>query len=45
MDSFDHLPIACIINSKFIALHGGLSPNLETIENINRIDRICEPSR
>ena len=28
MDSFDMFPICAIVNGKFIALHGGLSPLL-----------------
>jgi serine/threonine-protein phosphatase 2B catalytic subunit len=39
MDSFDNMPIACIVNSKFLALHGGISPEMKTIEDIKRIDR------
>jgi len=31
MDSFDLFPIACIVNNKFIGLHGGLSPYLKTV--------------
>jgi len=42
MDSFDNLPLSCIINGKFIALHGGISPELKTIEDIKRIDRFKE---
>jgi len=42
MDSFDLLPLSCIINGKFIALHGGISPELKTIEDIKRIDRFKE---
>jgi serine/threonine-protein phosphatase 2B catalytic subunit len=34
MDSFDALPIACIVNEKFIAVHGGISPSLKTIEDL-----------
>ena len=34
MDSFDCLPIACIVNGKFLALHGGLSPFLKTIDDL-----------
>ncbi len=26
MEMFDHLPLSCIINGKFIAFHGGISP-------------------
>jgi serine/threonine-protein phosphatase 2B catalytic subunit len=31
MDSFDALPLSCIINEKFIALHGGISPGIQTV--------------
>jgi serine/threonine-protein phosphatase 2B catalytic subunit len=34
MESFDALPLACIVNEKFIAVHGGISPNLKTIEDL-----------
>jgi serine/threonine-protein phosphatase 2B catalytic subunit len=33
MDSFDMFPICAIVNGKFIALHGGLSPLLTTVNN------------
>ncbi|KAM3137460.1 Serine/threonine-protein phosphatase 2B catalytic subunit alpha [Paramecium bursaria] len=45
MDSFDLFPLACIINNKFIAIHGGISPDLKTIDDIKRIDRFHEPPR
>jgi len=28
LESFDALPLACIINKKFVALHGGISPEI-----------------
>ncbi len=31
MDSFDLMPLACIINGKFLALHGGISPELHNV--------------
>jgi serine/threonine-protein phosphatase 2B catalytic subunit len=34
MESFDSLPIACIVNDKFLAVHGGLSPELKKIEDL-----------
>ena len=34
MESFDSLPIACIVNDKFIAMHGGISPKLKSIEDL-----------
>jgi len=36
---FDYLPLSCVINGKFIALHAGLSPELKTTSDINKIDR------
>lgn len=36
---FDYLPLSCVINGKFIALHAGLSPELKTTTDINKIDR------
>ena len=31
IDSFYCLPLACILNKKFLALHGGISPELKTV--------------
>lgn len=31
MDSFDLMPLSCIVNGKFLALHGGISPDLKTV--------------
>ncbi|CAK75018.1 unnamed protein product (macronuclear) [Paramecium tetraurelia] len=45
MDSFDLFPLACIINSKFIAIHGGISPDLKSIDDIKKIERYHEPPR
>ena len=38
-DLFDYLPLSCVINGKFIALHAGLSPELKTVSDINKVDR------
>lgn len=40
MESFDIMPLACIVNGKFLALHGGISPemrNLKDIENVGNL--------
>lgn len=29
MESFDTMPLACIINDKYLAVHGGISPELK----------------
>lgn len=45
MDSFDFLPLAAIINGKFLAVHGGLSPDLTNVKAINKLNRFTEPPR
>lgn len=45
MESFDALPIACIVNNKFIAVHGGISPELTTLQDIVDLHRVSEPPR
>ena len=32
MESFDLIPIGCIVNGKFLAVHGGISPELRTVD-------------
>ena len=41
-DLFDYLPLTAIIENKIFCVHGGLSPSLETIEDIQKLDRIQE---
>jgi serine/threonine-protein phosphatase 6 catalytic subunit len=31
-DVFDHLPLAAIIEGKVLCIHGGLSPDIKTID-------------
>jgi serine/threonine-protein phosphatase 2B catalytic subunit len=39
MEIFDAMPIACNISSKYLAMHGGISPGLKQLDQINEIDR------
>ncbi|KAL8155540.1 serine/threonine-protein phosphatase PP1 isozyme 9 [Apium graveolens] len=41
-DCFNCLPIAAVIDEKIICMHGGLSPELETLDQINDIQRPSE---
>lgn len=42
MDMFDQLPLACLINKKFLCIHGGISYDLKTLDDIKKIDRFRE---
>ena len=45
METFDSLPISCLVNDKFLALHGGLSPELRTLADLKNLQRFQEPPR
>jgi len=36
---FDHLTIAALIDSKILCVHGGLSPDIRTLDQVRLIDR------
>ena len=40
MDSFDYYPISCVINGKFLALHGGISPDIKFLNELNNLERV-----
>jgi len=46
MDCFDCLPLAAVLSCKaigrFFCVHGGLSPNIQTLEEIQSLDRFVE---
>ena len=42
VDLFDYLPISCLINGEVLCVHGGLSPQIKTIDQIRMIDRVIE---
>ncbi|PPD89529.1 hypothetical protein GOBAR_DD13535 [Gossypium barbadense] len=41
-DLFDYLPLTALIESQVFCLHGGLSPSLDTLDNVRALDRIQE---
>ncbi len=41
-DLFDMLPLTAVVENSIFCLHGGLSPNLDTLDQIRQIDRQVE---
>ncbi|KAH3744021.1 protein phosphatase 2A [Pelomyxa schiedti] len=41
-DLFDYLPLTALIENQIFCLHGGLSPSIETLDQIRALDRIQE---
>ena len=39
MGLFDALPISCLVDEKYLAMHGGISPELGKVVEINNVNR------
>lgn len=37
------MPISAIVNDDYLCMHGGISPHLNEIQELNIIDRVMEP--
>lgn len=36
---FDYLPLTALVEGKILCMHGGLSPSIDTLDQINQLDR------
>jgi serine/threonine-protein phosphatase 6 catalytic subunit len=41
-DLFDYLTVAAVIDGSVLCVHGGLSPDVRTLDQVRIIDRLCE---
>jgi serine/threonine-protein phosphatase 2A catalytic subunit len=39
-DLFDYLPLTAVVEQKIFCLHGGLSPSLDSLDQIRQLDRV-----
>ena len=41
-DLFDYLPLTALVEGQIFCLHGGLSPSIDTLDNLHSLDRLQE---
>ena len=44
MQCYDTLPIAALIDNEMFCVHGGITPDLQFVDQLNKINRVEEPA-
>lgn len=42
MQTFDTMPLVAVVNQTYLCMHGGVSPYMKTIEDVNNVNRFQE---
>jgi serine/threonine-protein phosphatase 2B catalytic subunit len=42
MESFDTMPLIAIIANQYLGVHGGISPLIDTLKDVNKLNRFGE---
>ncbi len=43
MESFDALPLAAVVSDQFFCIHGGISENIKSVDDLRGVNRFAEP--
>lgn len=43
LESFESMPLATIVNNDYLCMHGGISPYITDVDDINKVNRFIEP--
>ena len=42
LQTFDTMPLVAVVNQEYLCMHGGVSPTMKTLGEINKMDRFQE---